>query len=61
MRLVTTTRYGKERIFETVPEVNDVLGRPRSRWKSKLVSEIGKELGANISFRGGGGEVRRRR
>jgi hypothetical protein len=31
MKLVTTTRSEKQRISETAPEVNDVLGRPRSR------------------------------
>lgn len=60
MKLVTTTRSGKQRFFETASEVNDVQGRPRSRWKNKVVPETGKELEANISFRGEGGGVRRR-
>jgi len=59
MKLVTT-RSGKQRIFETAPEINDVLGRPRRRWKNKVVSETGKELQANISFRGEGEGIRRR-
>jgi len=62
MKLVTTTRSGKQRMFETAPEVKDVKGRSRNRWKNKVVPETGKEIEANISFRGeGGGGLRRRR
>jgi hypothetical protein len=61
MKPVMTTRSGKKRIFETAPEVNDVLGRNRSRWKNNVVPETGMELDPNISFRGEGGGVRRRR
>jgi hypothetical protein len=44
MKFVTTTRSEEQRIFETAPEVKDVLGRPRSRWKNKVVTDSGKEL-----------------
>jgi hypothetical protein len=63
MKFVTTTRSGEQRIFETAPEVKYVLGRPRSRWKNKVVPETGKELQANLHSRGEGGgrRITRRR
>jgi hypothetical protein len=52
VKLVTTARPGEQRVFETVPEENDVVGRLRSRWKNNVDPETWKELQANISCKG---------